>query len=478
MKNRFVVLSALLVAAVAIAALLFSFNWPGRRTSGPLRHEVYVWQRAWTQPVREAVAQRATNFAEVVPLQAEITWTDKKPELARVAVDYPTLAKSGRPIGLALRIGPYPGPFVPLTSRSSGRESAPSTKSEVRSLKPEADQSRLTSAATVRREQDGVTANGEDVTAYLCDIAASLVAEARNNGVSPAELQLDFDCATSKLDGYRIWLEAIQRRVAPLPVTITALPSWLRSSAFKRLAQTAPNYVLQVHSVERPASFDAPFSLCDPADAHSAVERAGRLGVPFRVALPTYGYMFAFATNGQFLGLSAEGPRRNWPAGARLREVSSNPIELAALLQGWTADRPAAMRGVIWYRLPVAVDNFNWRWPTLGAMLAARVPRESFRAGTRRVEAGLVEISLVNEGELDISSRLAVEARWSGARLVSGDGQRGFQLVDGGSSAASFQTQNQPSRLRAGESIVVGWLRFDRDCEVKCEARKLVGGER
>jgi len=23
------------------------------------------------------------------------------------------------------------------------------------------------------------------------------------------------------------------------------------------------------------------------------------------------------------------------------------------------------MRGVIWYRLPVASDKFNWPWPTL-----------------------------------------------------------------------------------------------------------------
>jgi len=255
-------------------------------------------------------------------------------------------------------------------------------------------------------------------------------------------------------------------------VTITALPSWLRSPAFARLAKAAPNYVLQVHSVERPASYDAPFTLCDPADARRAVERAGRLGVPFRVALPTYGYALAFDAKGQFLGLSAEGPQRNWPAGAKLREVSSNPLELVALLQSWTADRPAAMRGVIWYRLPVAVDNLNWRWPTLGAMLAARVPQEGFRVAARRVEPGLVELSLVNTGELDISSRLAVEARWSGARLVSGDGQRGFQLVDVGASVASFQTPIQPARLRAGESLVVGWLRWDRDCEVKCEAKK------
>ena len=77
MKKRSVVLSALLVAAVPAVALFILLNRPARRASGPLRHEVYVWQRAWTQPVREAVSQRATNFAELVPLKAEILWNGK-----------------------------------------------------------------------------------------------------------------------------------------------------------------------------------------------------------------------------------------------------------------------------------------------------------------------------------------------------------------------------------------------------------------
>lgn len=46
MKKRSVVLLVLLIAAVATVALLFFLNRPGRRASGPLRHEVYVWQRA------------------------------------------------------------------------------------------------------------------------------------------------------------------------------------------------------------------------------------------------------------------------------------------------------------------------------------------------------------------------------------------------------------------------------------------------
>jgi hypothetical protein len=92
---------------------------------------------------------------------------------------------------------------------------------------------------------------------------------------------------------------------------------------------------------------------------------------------------------------------------------------------------------------------------------------------TRRVESGLVEISLANEGELDISSRLAVEVRWSNARLVAGDALRDFELADSSAFAARFQTRSQPSRIRAGDSLVVGWLRFDQDCEVRCELKKL-----
>lgn len=377
--------------------------------------------------MREAVTQHGTNFAEIAALKAEISWnTNRQPQLTRVAVDYETLARSRRPVGLALRIGPYAGPFT-----------------------------------------------NDAIAGFITDTAGRIVAEARTNGLALAELQIDFDCAESKLDGYRVWVETIQRRVAPVPVTITALPSWLDARAFKRLAAVATNYVLQVHSVARPKSFAAPFTLCDPRAARRAVERAGRIGIPFRVALPTYGYTLAYDVSGKFIGLSAEGPRPSWPTNAQLREVNSDPMELGALIQDWSISRPTALRGVIWYRLPTAVDNFNWRWPTLGAILAARVPQERFRVSTRRVESGLVEISLANDGELDISSRLAVVVRWSKARLIAGDALRDFELADRNASAARFQTKSQPVRVRAGDRLLLGWLRFDQECEVQCELKKL-----
>ena len=108
-------------------------------------------------------------------------------------------------------------------------------------------------------------------------------------------------------------------------------------------------------------------------------------------------------------------------------------------------------------------------------MLQARIPRKSVRAESHRVEPGLSEISLVNDGELDISSRLAVQTRWSGARFMAGDGVHGFKLADQGASSARFEVGVRPYRLPAGEKYVIGWLRLSEDREVQVEMEELDG---
>ena len=399
------------------------------KTISALPHEAYVWQRVWNNSVVEAVTNHGSAFSNLVVLRAEVAWRDGKPDLIPAHVDYAALAATHRPVGIALRIGSYTGPF-----------------------------------------------SAEDrTTAFLSELATTLIAEARTNGIISSEFQIDFDCATSKLDGYRVWAETVRQKIAPTPLTITALPSWLKAPSFKQLVHATDGYVLQVHSLERPKNLNAPFTLCDPAAAQRAVQEAGNIGVPFRVALPTYGYLLAFDKTGRFVGLSAEGPNKSWPVGVQVREVRADPLEMARLVESWATNRPPALRGIIWYRLPVAVDNFNWHWPTLGAIVASRLPRESLRGETRRIETGLVEINLVNDGELDLSSRLVVEVRWSRvgeARLVAADGLHGFNTFAAGTSSITFQNQSQPGRFAAGEKQTVGWLRFDRDCEMQIEIKR------
>jgi len=413
-----------LAAALALAPSSF-----GRRPSSPLSHRAYIWQRSWAEPVRHALQEHGTNFSGLVALNAEVTWKAKQPAVTHVPIDHAALAGTRQPVGVALRIGPFPGPFLP----------------------------------------------DDSTTRFLASLGRSLIAEAQSHQMHPSELQLDFDCAESKLEGYRVWVLAIRKKVAPVPLTITVLPSWLKHPAFKDLIAATDGYVLQVHSLERPVAPNAPFTLCDPATALKAVKQAGQFTVPFRVALPTYGYLVAFDASGHFIGLSAEGPSKSWPLGTTVREVRSNPIEIAGLVESLNKNHPPSMRGFIWYRFPIFGEILNWRWPTLDAIISSRSPRESLRAESRRVEPGLVEISLVNDGELDISSRLAIEVRWSrdgGARLLAADGLRGFESVEGGPSTLQLRSRPQSYRLPAGESQVIGWLRFSKDREVQVECKK------
>lgn len=403
--------------------------WPLAARAGqpesPLTQDVYVWQRSWNEPVLEAVRERAPRFSKVVVLAAEVTWSGRQPRVVRVQTDWNALKQSGATVGLALRIGPVAGDF----GNADGRAKA------------------------------------------LAELSRSLLDEASRHALAACELQIDFDCAESKLAHYVAWVEAIRNHVSPTPVVITALPAWLTRPDFQRLAQAADEFVLQVHSLERPTGPDAAFTLCDVAAARRAIERAGRFGKGFRVALPTYGYVIAFDTEGHYAGLSAEGPRRNWPADWQLREVRSDPAAIAGLVRGWISERPEYLRGIIWYRMPVEGDALNWSWPTLARVTAGDAPQAKLRAEARRVQPGLVEFDLVNEGDADFAGQAEVEARWSGTRPLASDGLRGFEPVPIGTNRICFRNLRQAYRISPQERRMIGWLRLADDLPVSCEIR-------
>jgi hypothetical protein len=62
--------------------------------------------------------------------------------------------------------------------------------------------------------------------------------------------------------------------------------------------------------------------------------------------------------------------------------------------------------------------------------------------------------------------------RWHNARLVAGDGLRGFELVDGGPSTVKFRSRTEPCRLPAGVKQDIGWLRLSEDREVQIEMER------
>lgn len=294
--------------------------------------------------------------------------------------------------------------------------------------------------------------------------------EAREAGLEPAELQIDFDCAESKLDGYRVWVEAVRRQISPTTVTITALPCWLnQTAAFGRLIAATDGYVLQVHSFQQPKAFEGNPCLCDPEAAKKAVEKAARLGKPFRVALPTYGYVVAFDRAGNLLGISAEGSAGNWPEDAHVQVMHSDPVAMAELVRTWTQERPANLSGIIWYRLPVATDCLNWQWSTLRAVMNGEAPKAKLLVQARRSKPKLVEIDLINTGSADANPDVCVSVRWTDARVVASDALGGFSSLLANSTELRLQgpTTALSLPLRPGEKRTIGWIRLDTDRKVE-----------
>jgi hypothetical protein len=380
--------------------------------------EAYVWQRNWTQEVVSAVKRSQETLDGFTVLAGEIGWRDGKPVFKKINVDFEALKKCRRPVGLALRIGAFSGPF----------------------------------------------AADDSVAQKILDIVKSILSGAEASGVVVRELQIDFDCAESKLDGYRIWLNAIRAATRPVPVRITALPSWLKRVEFKALATEAGAYVLQVHSVESPQG--SGIRLCQPERAREWVAAAGSLGIPFRVALPTYACLVAFDTQGQLLGVSSEGPLPAWPPDARVCDSRADAGEMAELVQQWTAERPRCMTGIIWYRLPVESDTLNWRWKTLTAVIQGRVPKSAMRVEVTGTTP--TDLTLVNDGEADGRFPASVEVRWETGKLAAGDAVGGYaferQAPDGVCFRASPELARE--RLSPGGRHVIGWLRLEPSGEI------------
>lgn len=376
--------------------------------AGPLPHAAYIWQRAWHAGVTSSLAVAATQLDGFVVLAAEIGPAQSH----RVVYDSAALASSGSVIGLALRVN---------------------------------------SGAAL-----------DEVPA----LAAQLVATARSNHLSIAEMQLDYDCPESKLEHYEKLVRSVRCRLAPTPVTITALPSWLRQPAFSNLVAATDGFVLQVHSLE------ASLQLCDGERARRAVAHASCCGVPFRVALPTYGHLVATDRDGKVLGVASEASIPSWPSHARLHEVRSDPAVIADLTRAWNLRPPPHLRGFIWYRLPVSDDRLNWSWATLSAIVSGRIPRPDLALRLRQPRPGLVEIEIANHGDADADAPVGVRLTWRDADLLACDALAGFaagtRSATNGTGSVAF---NGLPRLAPAASRTIGWLRFQENREVRCEAR-------
>jgi Protein of unknown function (DUF3142) len=356
------------LAIVTIAAMLVAAC---DRTSAPLTHDAYVWQRQWTPALRDAMASSTDLVRDWRVLVAQ---ADRHGAFHTFAPDREALARSGRPVVLVVRI-------------------------------------------------DGRLAAFD--AAVLADRIAAL--RAAWPAALIAGIEIDYDCPTSRLPAYTAFLTSLRSRLGSLSLSITALPTWLGSRDLDALLAVPDESVLQVHAVQAPQA-----GLFDPSVANRWIDEfATHTRKPFRVALPTYGSRVSWNEDGSLLAVESE--QSALAAGATSSELYAAPNTLMAFVAHLSKDRPRGLAGVVWFRLPTADDTRAWSLATWRGVVRGQLDAHplliTLQPGTSADAPS--DVMLENRGATDAAPppRVALPASCELA-----DGIDGYRLQRAGAS--------------------------------------------
>jgi hypothetical protein len=212
-----------------------------------------------------------------------------------------------------------------------------------------------------------------------------------------------------------------------------------------------------VHGLEKPEHIDDDLHLWHPEKVVEWVSTAERIGVPFYVALPTYGYEVIFDEEGAFAGLRAGEEERVWPRGHTRRVVFAEPEDVLGVIDRLEMRRLRSMIGYSWFRMPVGGDDMAWPWGTFDAVCSGRMPEWKFSAEVRNPEKGLWEVWLSNDGETHGQRDVALAIRWRGCALEVYDTLGGFRIERGNASPGELRIVGKAPPL--GGPVPAAWLR-------------------
>lgn len=383
-----------------------------------LEHHAYVWQRNWSPRLLASIQEHASRVDGLTVLVSELSPAPDGGSVVRLPVDFQLLGATSQPISLAIRVGNYTGPFdaeQPMTQR------------------------------------------------LLHEVQFAL-ATAVNHGMVLSAIEIDFDCATSRLEGYAEWLRALRPVLGEVPLSITTLPTWMnRSEAFGDLVRLTDHFVLQVHSVKRPSSIDSQVVLCDSTDAVRWAHAASRYEVPFHVALPTYGYRVAFDAEGALAGVFGEDASPIDDPELRYRVIRAEPLAMSQLVREFDERPPTHCLGIIWYRLPIGEERLNWDALTWRAVMTGQVEHSDWVVQAVKQDDGLIELQIEQTSALATQPPQQIIVQWGARTALAWDGQRNYSVTIGPDHSLIWQWPESmtPPLLPQGTRWTIGWLRMD-----------------
>jgi hypothetical protein len=382
-----------LVRLSALLAAVVLLNGCERQDAVPLDQQLYVWQRQWTSAHEAALKDSRADFStlRVLALQAfpQAGWS-------RARIDPALLKQDGRPLIAVIRLD-----------------------GQLQSL-----------------DQDEVTAQIQQV-----------LSDWQKQGLILSGVEIDHDAGNARLPAYRKFLTHLRATLpASIPLSITALPSWLDSPELPALLSTVDSSVLQVHAVSDPRR-----GLFDSDQAKKWVKAWSRItSKPFYLALPAYGVALLSGDSGAPI-VESEVPVER--AGKR-RELLADPQQLSRLGIALRNDSPAHLAGLIWFRLPLANDRRAWSLTTLRAV-ARGDALDSRLALKLSAQDGLYDINLSNQGNLD--------SAWPERLTLAVQGCNGADALAGYALQQSPDlftfTRLRDGRVPAGGRRAIGWAR-------------------
>ncbi len=263
-------------------------------------------------------------------------------------------------------------------------------------------------------------------------------------------VEIDHDCGTAHLDGYRRFLRALRPMLLPgLPLSITALPDWLSSAAFRRLSRVPDRLVLQVHAADDPRR-----GLFDPARAvHWAWLMQRRSARPFLLSLPAYGVRVVLDRSGRVVSTEAEEPAL---AGSGGIELAAPPVVVADAVRSLEHDPPPGLVGLAWFRLPLPGDRRAWSWTSWEAVLARRPLSPSLVLRVTGAPGTLHGLWMENRSAIDAALPRTIRFAVACARA---DATGPYRLRP---DAPTLMLDTASGMLlRAGAAIAIGWSRCD-----------------
>jgi hypothetical protein len=401
------------------AAFFILFSVILGRAEAALEQQAYIWQRNWVPRVATSIEEHAEHLDGLTVLCAEGRLGARGvPAWVRVSPDWEALKSSGLPITLAIRVGRYSGSFD---------GDAPMTQS------------------------------------LLGEVAHALRL-ARAGGLEPVAVEIDFDCASLRLEAYVHWLKLLRSPLDGVPLSITTLPTWMgRPEAFAPLVEASDHFVLQVHSIQRANQIDSDVVLCDSTRAKRWAEQAARYGVPFHIALPTYAYRLGYDAEGTLVEVAAEdaSPLQNpdW----RYRVIRAEPEAMASLVEAFKHAPLDHCLGLIWYRLPIGKELHNWDADTWRAVMAGRLADEGWSLESRLTAEGVVEIEVMQNSEIALEPPSQIVVSWSEGTALAWDGQRNYSVLQRADHSLTWTWPDNmtPPLLSKGTRWTIGWLRME-----------------